>query len=79
MYLRSTKAVTTTPSIAAFMASFTMLATKVIKSEVLFASFVAEHNLPINVSEHAGRLLNLWFLIQKLQETLLQLIQKQMR
>ena len=57
----SAKTVNTTPNIATFMAANTSLATKVIKSEVLFSSFVAEHNLAINVAEHAGKLFKAMF------------------
>ena len=61
LHWRSTESVAATPNIATLLAANTTLATKVIKSEVLFASFVAEHNVPMNVSEHAGKLFKAMF------------------
>lgn len=79
LHQRSTVAVATTPNIATLFAANTTLATKVIRSEVLFASFVAEHNLPMNVSEHAGKLFKAMFPILILPRSLLLAVQKQQR
>ena len=61
LHRRSSEAVATTPNIATVLAATNTLATKVIKSEVLFASFIAEHNVPMNVSEHARKLFKAMF------------------
>ena len=75
LHRRSTESVATTPNVATLLAANTTLATKVIKSEVLFASFVAEHNVPMNISEHAGKLLR--SLIPILPRSLLPAVPKQ--
>ena len=39
---------------------------KVTKSELLFAGFLAEHNLPIATADHAGKLLHAMFTDSKI-------------
>ena len=61
VHRRSTESTAVTPNIATLMAASTTMAIKAIKSEVLFASFIAEHNIPMNVSDHAGKLFRAMF------------------
>ena len=61
VHRRSTESTAATPNIATLLAANTTMATKAIKSEVLYASFIAEHNIPMNVSDHAGKLFRAMF------------------
>ena len=76
LHWRSTGSAVSTQNIATLLAAITTLATKVINSEFLFASFVAEHNLPKTFPSMQESYLKLCFLILVLQRSLLPAVQK---